>query len=436
MGGVVEVEFRGVGELETARLWLLGGGGFGSGEVGSGEVGRGEVGCGWLWAGRLLVRVCGRGVYEVPFVVFELPRGIGDLFSQVAFGAELVELSRVVLFLFGEVGGAVGGMVGCGEVASARGVAGMGVIGLGLLSTGGDVLALRTGPGLAVKFGGLAFEFGGFAVGLVFGDAELVDAVGEFGAAGAGEAPEPVEVVFGVGALFGGVGGALGDLAPALLELVGFTDLGGLLAQVGEVGVDVADVVAVTGGGGEAELLGVLLGGGAVAGEPFGVALECRDAGVERGVGEGPMRSLGPVHRGRRAPIAVGVSRGPGAGGRRLGCGCRWRGRCPCRGLFDAGLGRVLAGAGGWLGLVLVAGALLEGAAEREGGRTGGAGHVGGGERDGVEAAQDGVDVVAGLVGGEHPVGEVPERGAVDDALGVVRVLVPGVSEHGGSAAL
>jgi hypothetical protein len=156
----------------------------------------------------------GHGLRDRPLLCFELAGGCGELVAEVTLGLQEVSFVNLVLFPVGDFGGAAVGERGLGPVPFQCRGPGLGVVGFELLAAGGDAFALLAGSGLAVQRGEVAGEVEGVALGVGFDFAEFVDALGECGAATAGEAAELVEVVFGVGALFGGVGGALVGVAP------------------------------------------------------------------------------------------------------------------------------------------------------------------------------------------------------------------------------
>jgi hypothetical protein len=113
----------------------------------------------------------------------------------------------------------------------------------------------------------------GFLVGFVFGGAELVDAVGEFGSAGACMPAELVTVMCSDSPVVRGVGRAFRGGVPALLELVGSLHEGGLFTETSELGVERLDVTSLAGIGGEPERVGALVRDGEVARELVRVAL-------------------------------------------------------------------------------------------------------------------------------------------------------------------
>ena len=199
--------------------------------------------------------------------------------------------------LFEEAIGAVLGVPGGGPVEFHRGLAVLCVVGFDVVEAVLDALALLLGAGLLLEFGRLVGEVGDLAVGEGFGVAELVDAVGEFGAAGTGEASQLFEFVLCVGALLRGVARAFTGVSPLGFELVDVVHHVGEVLESCALVVESSDVVALSGFGSEPELFGLSDGGFVLAGQAIGGQLDLGDAGPQRDVDEAAMGSSAPALR-------------------------------------------------------------------------------------------------------------------------------------------
>lgn len=220
----------------------------GAGEFGGGEFWRGEVGRvgfhdrdGRTDRLSLDIRGVGGKAFPFPLLFLKALLGFGESVTEVLFGAQVVEFAVPQVVLLEDPLGAVLRASAGGLVEGHRGLAVLGVVRLDVVVALLDALALRAGAGLLLQFGRALGEVGDLAVGEGFGVAELVDAVGEFGAAGAGEASELVEFVLRVGALLRGAARAFTGFAPLGFELVD------VVHDVGEVAESCALIVEALG---------------------------------------------------------------------------------------------------------------------------------------------------------------------------------------------
>ena len=130
----VDIDFCGVGDLHE------GGGGVWVGDLGitGRDLKMPDTGLG------------GRGLRDLPLVCFELAGGCRELVAEVTLGLQEVPFANLLLFPIGEFGCAAVGECGLGSVPFQCRGPGLGVVGLELLSAGGDAFALLVGSGLAV----------------------------------------------------------------------------------------------------------------------------------------------------------------------------------------------------------------------------------------------------------------------------------------------
>jgi hypothetical protein len=147
------------------------------------------------------------------------------------------------------------------------------VVAFGLLGSCRNAVLLLVGADVVVEVGEALGELGGVVVGIGFCGLELFDVLGEFGTTGVFGSAEALEVVFGVAALFGGVGGAFGCVVPLGFDLRDVVYGSGLFAELGEVGFCCSDVLALFSVSEVTELLGVTFGGLAFLGESVDVTV-------------------------------------------------------------------------------------------------------------------------------------------------------------------
>lgn len=258
---MLEVAEFGAGEFRAGEL--------GVGELRVGVVRRGQFGSsrvktGWFGAGWGSVEAAGAGagggLRGHPLVLLELALGVGGLVAEMLLGPELAERVLVLTLLGEQPCGVLLGRAGGGAIAVQRGFAGSGVVGFDVVGAVQDASTFLGCPGLAVEDGRAACKVGGVALRGVFVDPELLHPLLQCGAPGAGEPPEPVEVVFGAGALFGGVAGSFTRVSPLGVELVGFPYDCGKLIELRAFVIDRLHVAATLGVGGDLQLLGLLVG--------------------------------------------------------------------------------------------------------------------------------------------------------------------------------